>query len=122
LSFIISIFLVREILQRADFEHIVLHILDNSGSSILDEVVHAVEGLEDSSPLLLAAREFGPEVLHDHVVVIPIDTTYKKQGINYLPVVGVVSEDLQLRVGDVPVLIGGSFSEDFLVFRLVENA
>ena len=94
-------------MQAPDLVQVVFDVLDDSWGTILDEVVHGTECFEDSAPLLRLALDLLPKMLHDNVIV--------------LPVVGVVGEDLKLGVRDVPILVGSSFVEDFLVFCLREN-
>lgn len=79
-----TVLAVIEILQRSDFVQVIFDFLDNAWRSILTEVVHAVKGLENTAPFLRLRLNLTPEVLHDHSVV--------------LPVVGVVSQNLQLGI------------------------
>lgn len=80
-----------EVLKSANLVKVVLDFLDDSGRSILAQVVHRVQSFENATPFLWLALDFAPEVLHDDVVVFPV--------------VGVVGEHLKLAVGDVPVLV-----------------
>lgn len=70
--------------ELPNFEQVILDVLDAARRSILDQVVHDVERLKDPAVFLGLAAEFGPQMLHDHVVV--------------LPVVRVVCQQLQLCV------------------------
>ena len=70
---------VSEALQLAD---VVLDVLYNAVRAIPEQVVHGSEGFLYTAPVLGLNLSFGPEVLHDDVVVLPI--------------IGVVGEHLQL--------------------------
>ena len=101
LSFVCAIFAIVEVLEVPDLEQVVLDVLNHSGGSILDEIVHGAKGFEDATPFFGLALEFTPQVLHDDVVVFPIEC--------------VVSQHLQFTVGNVPVLIRGGLLEDLLI-------
>mgnify|MGYP001040504706 CR=1 FL=1 len=107
LTMIRAIFCVREIIVGANLVQLVLNVLNNARCTILDKVVHHIQRFEDATVLFRLRLEFGPQVLHDHVVV--------------LPVVSVVGQHLQLRVGDVPVLVGSRLFQDLLVFLRGEH-
>ena len=96
-----------KILQCPHFVKVIFNLLNDTRCAVFAEVVHAVEGLEDSAPLLGLGLDLGPEVLHDNVVV--------------LPVVGVIGKHLQLAVGNVPVLVRGGLVKDGLEFARLEN-
>jgi hypothetical protein len=49
-----------------------LIVLDNARRSVLDQVVHGVEGFEDAAPVFRLLGEDLPQVLHDVVVVLPV--------------------------------------------------
>ena len=91
LTSIHSIFIEAEILQSPNLIQVILDLLHDPRCSILAQVVHAAQCLENAAPLLWLALHFAPQVLHDHLII--------------LPVVGVVSQHLQLRVCNVPVFI-----------------
>ena len=84
LSAVDAVLAERKVLQRPDLVKVILDFLHDSGGAIFAEVVHAVEGLEDAAPFFGLGLDFGPEVLHDDVVVFPV--------------VRVVSQHLQLTV------------------------
>ena len=101
LAFISAILAIIEVLEVPDLKQVVFDVLHHSGGPILDQVVHGRKSLEDAAPLFGLALEFAPQVLHDHIVVFPVE--------------GVVGQHLQFAVGYVPVLIGGGLLEDLLV-------
>lgn len=96
-----------EVSKLANLEQVVFDVLDAARRTILYQVVHHVERLEDPAVLFGFAAEFGPQVLHDHVVV--------------LPVVRVVCQQLKLRIADRPVLIARGLFQNFLVLRLLKH-
>lgn len=77
-----------------------------------------MEGLVYTSPLLGGGVEFLPKVAHDLGVIVPIKF---RQVSKWLPIERVVCEDLQLGVGDIPVLIRCAFMKHFLVLYDVAN-
>ncbi len=107
LTMIRAIFCVREIIVGANLVQLVLNVLHNARCTILYQVVHHIQRFEDATVLFGLRLEFGPQVLHDDVVV--------------LPVVSVVGQHLQLRVGDVPVLVGSRLFQDLLVLLRGEH-
>ena len=104
---VLSILGEAEVSKLADLEQVVFDVLDAARRTVLDQVVHHVERLEDPAVLFGFAAELGPQVLHDHVVV--------------LPVVRVVRQQLQLRIADRPVFIARGFLENFFVLRLLKH-
>lgn len=99
---------VGEVLQRSNLVEVIFNLLNNTWCTIFAEIVHAVEGFKDSSPLLWLALHLLPEMLHDHIIV--------------LPVVCMVGKHLELAIRYVPVLIGSGLTEDSLELRLLEKA
>lgn len=98
---------VGKIVERPNFVEVVFHVLDHSGRAVLDEVVHGVERFVNAAPLRLLGLHFGPQMLHDDVVV--------------LPVVGVVGQHLQLGVRNVPVLVACALLKNLLVLLRGEH-
>ena len=96
--------LEREVLEGSNLVEVILEILNNSGRAVLDQVVHDVDGFGDAAPLFGLQSELLPEVLHDDLVV--------------LPVVGMVSQQLQLGIGDVPRILRGALHEYCAVLNL----
>jgi hypothetical protein len=68
----LTAFLVAELVEPAHFVQLVLNVLDNARRSVLDQVVHGVEGFEDAAPVFRLLGEDLPQVLHDVVVVLPV--------------------------------------------------
>lgn len=64
--------LVLEVGEGSDLEEVVFDVLDDPGSSVLDQVVHNHDCLGDPPPLLRLALELLPEVLHDQLIVLPV--------------------------------------------------
>lgn len=93
---------VGKIKEASNLVHIILQVLDHSRCTVFNQVVHTVKRLEDTPPLLWLTVHGLPEMLADDDVV--------------LPVVGVVSQHLELAVRDVPVLVRSGLLEDLLVF------
>jgi hypothetical protein len=58
-------------LELSNLVDIVLDILDHSWSSILDKVVHDMDGLSNPSPLFRLGLEFVPKMFHDYLVILP---------------------------------------------------
>lgn len=112
MAFFSPIFRIGKVLEASDFEKVILDVLDDSGGPVLDQVLHSVERLEDPPPLFWARVELLPEVLHDDGVVSPLSVKLR-----ILPVVRVVCQHLQLRVRNIPVLIGGALLQDLLILR-----
>jgi len=52
LSTFLAIVVEAEILEVADLIQLVFNILDDSGRSVFDQIVHAVECFEDPAPVL----------------------------------------------------------------------
>ena len=104
---VLAIFGVAEVNKLANFEEIVFDVLHAARRPVLDKVVHHIQSLKDAAVFFGLAAKFGPQVLHYRVVV--------------LPVVGVVSQNLQLCVADRPVLITRGFFENLFVFRLLKD-
>ena len=94
-----------EVLERTNLVEVILEILNDSGRAILDQVVHDVDGFGNATPLLGLQSQLLPQMLHDDLVV--------------LPVVGVIREQLQLRVGNVPWIFRGTLHEDGAVLYLL---
>ena len=84
LTAINSVLLEGEVLESANLVEVVLDLLDDTRRTVLAKVIHGVEGLENTFPLLGLRMHLQPEVLEDDVVV--------------LPVVGVVSQNLKLAI------------------------
>lgn len=63
---------VNEILKCSELVEIIFNILYDTRCPILDQVVHDVECLGNSPPLLGFGLEPLPKVLHDDLVVLPI--------------------------------------------------
>ena len=55
-----------------DFIKIIFDVLDDSGRSVLHEVVHRVKRLYDALPFLGLAVNLPPQMLHDHIIVFPV--------------------------------------------------
>ena len=66
-----------------------------------------MESLKFASPVLIFTVQFGPQVFHDDLIVIPVE--------------GVVGEDLKLGVGDVPVFIRCRLFQDGHEFDITSN-
>ena len=62
-----------EVLECSNLVEIVLDILDYSRGPILHEIVHDMKCLGDTAPLLWFALKLFPQMLHDHLVVLPKD-------------------------------------------------
>lgn len=122
LSSILSTFRVSKFIECSDLKQIIFDVLHSPWSSVLDQIVHGIQSLKYLSPVLGFWIQFGPQVFHYHRVVIPKKNRIRKYLRDILvPIVGVISEDLQLWVWYVPVLIRGTFLEHFLILIWIVN-
>ena len=66
------------VLQGSNFVKIVLQVLHNSGSAVSEQELHGVKRLVDLDPVFIRELRFGPQMLHDDVVLIPsMNMTYQ---------------------------------------------
>ena len=68
----LTAFLVAELAEPAHLVQLVFDVLDDAWRSVLDQVVHGVEGFEDAAPVFGLLSEDLPQVFHDVVVVLPV--------------------------------------------------
>ena len=64
--------LVGKVLKLADFVRIILQILDDTRSSVLDQIIHDMESFGCAFPLLWLDLELVPKMFHDHLQVVPV--------------------------------------------------
>ena len=79
LPVVLTIFIEAKVSELPNFEQIVLDVLHTARRTIFDQVVHDVERLEDPAVFFGFAAEFRPQMLHDHVVVLPVVRVVCKQ-------------------------------------------
>lgn len=89
-------------MQSAYLIQIVFDVLDDARGPIFDQIIHSAECFEDTLPLFGLGLHLGPQVLHNDVIVVPV--------------VGVVGQNLQLAIRNVPVFIRSRFFQNRLVF------
>lgn len=101
LSSINSILIIGEILQSPDLIQIIFNILNYSRSSIFAQIVHGIQCFENTSPFFWFTQNLAPQMLHDDVVIFPVES--------------MVGEDLKFWICYVPVFIAGCLFQDFFV-------
>ena len=69
---ILAVFCVSEVLKVADLIEVVLDLLNAPWRTVLDQILHRMQCLVDSTPLLRARLQPLPQMLHDLSVIIPM--------------------------------------------------
>jgi hypothetical protein len=93
LTALLSIFFVGEVIKISDLEQVIFDVLNTSGRSIFDKIIHNIERFKNTAPIFGFFAQLIPQMLHDNVVVVPV--------------VRVVSNNLQLAICNVPVITRG---------------
>lgn len=60
-----------KVLERANLVHVVFNLLDASRCTVLDQVLHRMQGFVDPAPLFRGAIQLLPEVSHYLCVIVP---------------------------------------------------
>jgi len=93
-----------KILEISNFVQVILEVLNDTWSSVLDKVVHDMHGLGDSLPFFTLKCELLPQMLHNNLVI--------------LPVVSVICQNLQFGIRYIPRVFGCALHEDGTVLNL----